>query len=113
MIFWVQAWYYVLRHGTEVGGISLNFQMKPVSLLNKPPSRTLEHMCMDKGYDYPEVYELLEDYGCSIYYYTKQKDCKQQNGKTCWFVHVLKYPSEILLIRIIVSLYVSEPAITR
>ena len=23
-------------------------------------------MCMDKGYDYPEVYELLKDYG----YYT-------------------------------------------
>ena len=24
-------------------------------------------MCMDKGYDYPEVYELLEDYGYTIH----------------------------------------------
>jgi len=24
-------------------------------------------MCMDKGYDYPEVYELLENYGCTIH----------------------------------------------
>ena len=24
-------------------------------------------MCMDKGYDYPEVHELLEDYGYTIH----------------------------------------------
>ena len=26
-----------------------------------------EHMCMDKGYDFPEVYELLEEYGYTIH----------------------------------------------
>jgi putative transposase len=29
----------------------------------EPTTRAKQHMCMDKGYDYPEVYELLEDYG--------------------------------------------------
>jgi putative transposase len=24
-------------------------------------------MCMDKGYDFPEVHELLEDYGYTIH----------------------------------------------
>ena len=26
-----------------------------------------QHMFMDKGYDYPEVYELLEDHGYTIH----------------------------------------------
>ncbi|MBV9179322.1 MAG: IS5 family transposase [Nitrososphaeraceae archaeon] len=26
-----------------------------------------QHMCMDRGYDFPEVYELLEDYGYTIH----------------------------------------------
>ena len=26
-----------------------------------------QHMCMDTGYDFPEVYELLEDYGYTIH----------------------------------------------
>ena len=30
-------------------------------------SRAKQHMCMDKGYDYPEVYELLEEYGYTIH----------------------------------------------
>ena len=32
----------------------------------EPTIRLKQHMCMDKGYDFPEVHELLEDYG----YYT-------------------------------------------
>jgi transposase len=32
------------------------------------PTITLrQHMCMDRGYDFPEVYELLEDYGYTIH----------------------------------------------
>jgi putative transposase len=33
---------------------------------HEPTIKSKQHMCMDKGYDYPEVYELLEEYG----YYT-------------------------------------------
>ena len=33
----------------------------------EPTIRAKQHMCMDKGYDYPEVYELLEDYGYTIH----------------------------------------------
>jgi len=34
-------------------------------VVNRPEltTRAKQHLCMDKGYDYPEVYELLEDYG--------------------------------------------------
>ena len=31
----------------------------------EPTTRAKQHMRMDKGYDYPEVYELLEDYSNS------------------------------------------------
>ena len=38
-------------------------------VINKPEPtiKSKQHMCMDKGYDYPEVYELLEDYGYTIH----------------------------------------------
>ncbi len=32
----------------------------------EPTIRAKQHMCMDKGYDYPELYELLEYY--RLYY---------------------------------------------
>ena len=33
----------------------------------EPTARTKQHMCMDKGYDFPEVYELLLDYAYTIH----------------------------------------------
>jgi putative transposase len=34
----------------------------------EPPIRLKQHMCLDKGYDFPEVYELLEEeYGYTIH----------------------------------------------
>ena len=34
----------------------------------EPTIRFKQHMCMDKGYDFPEVYELLEEeYGYTIH----------------------------------------------
>ena len=33
----------------------------------EPTIRLKQHMCMDKGYDFPEVYELLEEYGYTIH----------------------------------------------
>jgi putative transposase len=33
----------------------------------EPTTRSKQHMCMDKGYDYSEVYELLEYYGYTIH----------------------------------------------
>ena len=32
----------------------------------QPTIRLKRHMCMDKGYDFPEVYDLLEEYGYTI-----------------------------------------------
>jgi putative transposase len=45
-----------------------------------PTIRVNQHMCMDKGYDYPEVYELLEDYGYTIHIPLRgehRANCKQ------------------------------------
>ena len=33
----------------------------------EPTTRAKQHMCLDKGYDYLEVHELLEDYGYTIH----------------------------------------------
>src|SRR5689334_6731927 len=39
-------------------------------VINKPEptiKSKQQHMCMDKGYNFPEVHELLEDYGYTIH----------------------------------------------
>jgi putative transposase len=33
----------------------------------EPTARAKQHMCMDRGYDFPEVYELLLDYAYTIH----------------------------------------------
>ena len=33
----------------------------------EPTIKSKRHMCLDKGYDFPEVYELLEEYGYTIH----------------------------------------------
>jgi putative transposase len=33
----------------------------------EPTARAKQHMCTDRGYDFPEVYELLLDYAYTIY----------------------------------------------
>ena len=33
----------------------------------KPTVKTHQNMCLDKGYDFPEVYESLEDHGYTIH----------------------------------------------
>ena len=33
----------------------------------EPTIKSKQHMCLDKGYDFPEVYELLEEYGYTIH----------------------------------------------
>ena len=33
----------------------------------EPTTRAKQHICLDKAFDYPEVHELLEDYGHTIH----------------------------------------------
>jgi putative transposase len=33
----------------------------------EPTIRSKQHMCLDKGYDFPEVYELFEEYAYTIH----------------------------------------------
>lgn len=40
----------------------------------EPTIRSKQHMCMDKGYAFPEVYELLEEYGYTIHIRLKGKE---------------------------------------
>ena len=39
-----------------------------------PTIRSKQHMCMDRGYEFPEVYELLEEYGYTIHIRLKGKE---------------------------------------
>jgi hypothetical protein len=39
-----------------------------------PTIRSKQHMCMDNGYEFPEVYELLEEYGYTIHIRLKGKE---------------------------------------
>ena len=34
---------------------------------SEPTIRSKQHMCLDRSYDFPEVYELLEEYGYTIH----------------------------------------------
>ena len=40
----------------------------------EPTIKSKRHMCMDKGYAFPEVYELLEEYGYTIHIRLKGKE---------------------------------------
>lgn len=62
----------------------------------EPTIRAKQHMCMDKGYDYPEVYELLEDYGYTIHIPLRgehRANCKCQYQDTELDIGLLKEPT--------------------
>ena len=44
----------------------------------EPTRKAPQHMCMDKGYDYPEVRELLEDWGYTIHIPSRGEDVKKR-----------------------------------
>ena len=54
-------------------------------VIHRPlPSSSLklkQHICLDKGYDYPEVYELLEEYGYSMHICKRGEDYNNGNKK--------------------------------
>ncbi len=40
-----------------------------------------QHICLDKGYDYPEVYELLEEYGYTMHICKRGEEYNNDNKK--------------------------------
>ena len=40
-----------------------------------------QHICLDKGYDYPEVYDLLEEYGYTMHICKRGEDYNNDNKK--------------------------------
>ena len=52
------------RHGMKITKATL----KSI-VIDRPEPKLIpqQHMCMDNGYGYPEVHELLEDYGYTIH----------------------------------------------
>ena len=42
-------------------------QQQPSSSSTANTQQKQQHICLDKGYDYPEVYELLEEYGYTMH----------------------------------------------
>lgn len=54
----------------------------------EPTIRSKQHMCLDKGYDYPEVYELLEEYGYTIHIRLRGEE---ERGSSCKRKVILGY----------------------
>ena len=50
-------------------------QQQPSSSSSSTTNTQQQHICLDKGYDYPEVYELLEEYGYTMHI------CKRGGGE--------------------------------
>ena len=44
----------------------------------EPTRKAPQHICMDKGYDYPQVRELLEDWGYTIHIPSREEDVKKR-----------------------------------
>jgi putative transposase len=44
----------------------------------EPTRKAPQNMCMDKGYDYPEVRELLEDWGYTIRIRSRGEEVKRR-----------------------------------
>ena len=47
----------------------------------EPTTRAKQHMCMDKGYDFPEVHELLEDYSYTSHIKLRQRGRETQRKR--------------------------------
>jgi transposase len=47
----------------------------------EPTIKSKQHMCMDKGYDYPEVYELLKEYGYTIHIRLRGEERRRSSRK--------------------------------
>ena len=53
------------RHDMKMSKATL--QSVVVIYRPEPTMRSKQHICLDKGYDFPEVYELLEEYEYTIH----------------------------------------------
>lgn len=54
----------------------------------KPSTKLKQHMCMDKGYDFPGVYELLEDYGYTTHIRLRLTRGRRSKNQEKEFRHV-------------------------
>ena len=56
-------------------------QQQPSSSSTANTQQKQQHICLDKGYDYPEVYELLEEYGYTMHICKRGWDYNNGNKK--------------------------------
>ena len=63
------------RHDMKLTGLTLGSIMvtKP-----EPTCESPQNLCADKGYDYPEVRELLEDWGYTIHIRSRGEEAKSR-----------------------------------
>ena len=57
------------------------FRPPPPSSSSSTTNTQQQNICLDKGYDYPEVYELLEEYGYTIHVCKRGEDYNNSNKK--------------------------------
>jgi putative transposase len=55
------------RHDMKMTRATLQNIVIHRPLSSSSSSKLQQHICLDKGYDYPEVYELLEEYGYTLH----------------------------------------------
>lgn len=70
------------RHDMKMTRSTLLSMVIHRPLPSSSSSRELQqHICLDKGYDYPEVYELLEEYGYTMHICKRGEDYNNDNKK--------------------------------
>jgi len=78
----------------------------------EPTTRAKQHMCMDKGYDYSKVYELLEDYGYTVHILLRGEhrvNCKRYRARH-WIVErtyyrIRVYACSRIVFKILINIY--------
>jgi putative transposase len=84
------------RHDMKMTKATLQSIVVCRPLLSQPPSsqppsssslatvhiQQQQHICLDKGYDYPEVYELLEEYGYTMHICKRGGEDYNNSNKT-------------------------------
>jgi len=64
------------RHDMKMTRVTLQSIVvcRPSSSLSSTTNTQQQHICLDKDYDYPEVYELLEEYGYTMHICKRGED---------------------------------------
>ena len=64
---------------------------RPLPSSSSSPLKLQQHICLDKGYDYPEVYELFEEYDYTMHICKRGEEYNNGHKKKNKKKRILKY----------------------